>query len=879
MATEGNDELSGDIGGVITNDTIDGLAGDDQISGLAGNDSLIGGEGQDTIDGGTGNDTIDGGVDGDFLYGRDGHDSIDGGAGGDFIEGGAGNDTIDGGTGDNIIAGGAGNDTIDGGADGDVIFGGDRDALGNSIDVGSGNDTIYGRGGDDTIYAGDGTDTIDGGDGVDGIDGGAGNDTIDGGADNDSVDAGGGNDTITGGQGADKLIGGAGSDVFTYVDAAESTSDVTAMDTILDFEGVVEERSPAHQDKIDLVGLLGNVDLTWGGTTATPKGVWYAHGTEPVDPDFPAVTRDVTFVYADVSDDTTPELVIKLIGRHELREADFLGVNTNRAPTANNDTRTATEDLTLAAASVLGNDTDPDVEDLDVAAVKVGTSTIIDGGTGDLDGLANGSIQFATTAGGTATIDLEAGTFSYEQNGVFNGLDTTETGADSFQYQATDGTDPSGFATVDITVNGVNDAPTANNDTRTATEDLTLAAASVLGNDTDPDVEDLDVAAVKVGTSTIIDGGTGDLDGLANGSIQFATTAGGTATIDLEAGTFSYEQNGVFNGLDTTETGADSFQYQATDGTDPSGFATVDITVNGVNDAPTARADVLYVSNNTVVTLPGRVLFANDTDPDGDTLSLATLVRQSGSFGDLNADGVVNAADIRINPDGSFTFKTGASGGSVSCPTEAALTYTASDGNGGTTGPATVTLKIVNTTADPDTVNLTGVVADGSYIDGKSFNDKITGSQHVNDYLLGGSGNDVLRGLQGNDTLVGGAGNDTFVFNTATNALTNVDTLVEFNAGGNISPTVDKIALDPVVFAALAAGTAAVDSGEFRASAGGDAADANDFILYDTTTGSLFYDADGNTTGGVEKVLFAKVTGLTGTLDHTDFTTVVPPGP
>ena len=761
MATSGPDLLDGTAAG----ETIDGLGGNDVINGFGGNDTLIGGDGQDTIDGGTGNDTIEGGADGDFLYGRDGHDSIDGGAGADFIEGGAGNDTIDGGAGENILAGGAGNDTIDGGEDGDVIFGGDRDASGNPIDVGSGNDTIYGRGGDDTIYAGDGTDTIDGGAGVDGIDGGAGNDTIDGGADDDSIDAGAGNDTITGGQGADKLLGGAGSDVFTYVNAAESTSDVAAMDTILDFEGVIEERSPSHQDKIDLVGLLGNVDLTWGGTTATPNGVWYAHATEPVDLDVPGVTRDVTFVYADVSGNTTPELVIKLIGRHELREADFLGVNTNDG-------------------TVLADTTNP------TAVLEV--------------------------AGDSAAQNLIAitGTFAVSDQDIGDTL-----------------------------------------------------TASVVG---DP--------VVKLGGTTITTGFPAELTATGVFTITpvTQTSNGGTGT----AISYTYDPSAA--DLDFLREGQQltiTYAVKVNDGTADSATQDVVFTITGTNDAPTATSDVLYVSNNTVVTLPGSILFANDTDPDGDALTLATLVRQSGSFGDLNGDGVFTAADIRINPDGTFTFKTGASGGTVNCPTEAALTYTASDGNGGTTAPTTVTLKVVNTTADPDNVSLTGIVADGSYIDGKSRNDNIAGSQHINDYLLGGSGNDILRGLQGNDTLVGGAGNDTFVFNTATNALTNVDTLVEFNAGGNVSPTVDKIALDPVVFAALAAGTAAVDSGEFRASAGGNAAETDDFILYDTTTGSLFYDADGNTTGGIDKVLFAKVTGLTGTLDHTDFTTVVPPGP
>jgi hypothetical protein len=66
-----------------------------------------------------------------------------------------------------------------------------------------------------------------------------------------------------------------------------------------------------------------------------------------------------------------------------------------------------------------------------------------------------------------------------------------------------------------------------------------------------------------------------------------------------------------------------------------------------------------------------------------------------------------------------------------------------------------------------------------------------------------------------------------------------------------------------------------VDSGEFRASAGGQAADANDYLLYDTATGNLYYDADGNGAGA--RIWFATLSGAAGTVDATDFTLVPPP--
>jgi len=52
---------------------------------------------------------------------------------------------------------------------------------------------------------------------------------------------------------------------------------------------------------------------------------------------------------------------------------------------------------------------------------------------------------------------------------------------------------------------------------------------------------------------------------------------------------------------------------------------------------------------------------------------------------------------------------------------------------------------------------------------------------------------------------------------------------------------------------------------------GGNATNANQHVLYDTATGDLYYDADGN--GGGAKVLIAHIdlTGLTGVVDNTDF--------
>jgi Ca2+-binding RTX toxin-like protein len=121
-----------------------------------------------------------------------------------------------------------------------------------------------------------------------------------------------------------------------------------------------------------------------------------------------------------------------------------------------------------------------------------------------------------------------------------------------------------------------------------------------------------------------------------------------------------------------------------------------------------------------------------------------------------------------------------------------------------------------------------------------------------NDLLNGGTGNDTLNGGPGSDTLNGGAGLDVFRFDSALSATTNRDLIQSFSGSD------DVIALENAIFAVLAApGTLA--SGNFRASAGGSAADADDFILHDTDSGALFYDADGSGPGAA--VQFATLAG------------------
>jgi len=109
------------------------------------------------------------------------------------------------------------------------------------------------------------------------------------------------------------------------------------------------------------------------------------------------------------------------------------------------------------------------------------------------------------------------------------------------------------------------------------------------------------------------------------------------------------------------------------------------------------------------------------------------------------------------------------------------------------------------------------------------------------DSVHGGLGNDTLAGGGGRDTLVGGVGADSFVFDSGLSAATNIDTITDFSSAER-----DRLVLDRSVFTTLNPGSR-LRASSFRAAAGlSDASSPKERILYDTTSGTLRYDADGS---------------------------------
>jgi VCBS repeat-containing protein len=235
-------------------------------------------------------------------------------------------------------------------------------------------------------------------------------------------------------------------------------------------------------------------------------------------------------------------------------------------PVANNDTATFTEDDSTTEIPVLSNDTDVDGGQKGIASVTQP---------------ANGTVD---TSGGGAVL-------TYKPNANYCNT-PPGTSKDTFTYTLNGGNS----ATVSVTVNCVDDLPTAVNDSATVTEDANATAVAVLGNDTD----------IDVGPKTI-------------NSVD-ATGTHGTVAITGGGSGLTYKPNANYC---NTQLGGnpDTFTYTINGGSS----ATVSMTVTCVDDAPTASNDSDTVSGNSGANSIN--VLTNDNDIDGGPKTISSFTQ------------------------------------------------------------------------------------------------------------------------------------------------------------------------------------------------------------------------------------------------------------
>lgn len=281
-------------------------------------------------------------------------------------------------------------------------------------------------------------------------------------------------------------------------------------------------------------------------------------------------------------------------------------------------------------------------------------------------------INLAHTGGDDSGISVSGNELTITPS-VYNALAVGESSINTYTFDVRDVAGTTVAQTATITVTGVNDGPSGAADSANPDEDapVSVAAPGPLANDTDPDTSDILVVGAVEG---------------AGGNVGSATTLASGAIVTMNAdGSYSYDPSSQFENLAVGETDTDSFGYTVSDVNGGTDDVTVSITIDGVNDAPTANADTGPVDENDVLNVSASGLLSNDTDPDtSDTLVVSEVEGSAANVGNQITLG--SGALLTLNADGSMTydpngqFESLAVGESQNDP----FSYTISDGNGGT---------------------------------------------------------------------------------------------------------------------------------------------------------------------------------------------------
>jgi VCBS repeat-containing protein len=639
---DGDDQLYGGDG----NDLLDGGAGADVMEGGAGHDTYSvdsaddevvehADEGTDTVNasisytlgdavenlvlGGAANLSGAGNAANNRLFGNDGNNTLYGLAGDDILDGGVGADRMEGGTGDDTYVIDNVNDVVvEATGEGyDMVRSRISTELGANVEgltlTGIGEINGTGNSGSNQIIGNSAANTLDGREGSDLMRGGRGNDryvvdneeddvielagegfdgvTVNGlasytlganveqlqfgagmvygtGNEGDNVLVGNaGDNVLRGAAGADMLFGGAGDDQYLF-----SRGD--GADTVVDREGRGELYFSGDVQRSDLrFTLLGDdliIDVLQGGQYVGDRVVLldWGQGGERVS----------TLSFESGLVQTLDESVL------------------NRAPTAQDDAGTISEDAATAArGQLLVNDSDPD---------EGQTLRVLN--TGEQPGQ-YGALVIA--ADGTWTYLLNNSLPEVQQ------LAAGQTLTERFAYTVTDDADQplTAAAQLTVTVTGTNDAPVVSADAGGIAEDEVASSGNVLANDSDVDSG----AALSVANAGEQTGQYGRLTLGANGQWNYQLDNTLAAVQALAEG----------------ETASESFGVVVTDGIDAVNSA-LTVTIAGANDRPDAVADAAVIGEDTV-SVTGQVL-ANDRDVDAtDVLSVANAGVQQGQYGSL----------------------------------------------------------------------------------------------------------------------------------------------------------------------------------------------------------------------------------------------------
>ncbi|WP_370338064.1 Ig-like domain-containing protein [Parvularcula marina] len=274
-------------------------------------------------------------------------------------------------------------------------------------------------------------------------------------------------------------------------------------------------------------------------------------------------------------------------------------------------------------ANVLDNDFDVDASDSITVAEFDGDPIPV-----------GGSVTMTSGFGSQVTLFAD-GTFQYVPGSGFDSLMPGETQDDTFTYLITDG-DTTSTASITVTVSGEDDAPVTLTDNFVLFEDdgslftFSSGSANVLDNDSDPEGGSLTVTELN---------GNPTFSGMAG-----ATSADGADIFITSSGVVDYLIPASYQSLDDGESMMDSFTYTVSDG-NTSVVETVNIIVNGSNDAPiaaddTATAFAMYPGPSITALANGQFSFVQSGFSGGGAVYGVFEAE------DLNGDGAIDLSEV-----------------------------------------------------------------------------------------------------------------------------------------------------------------------------------------------------------------------------------------
>jgi Ca2+-binding RTX toxin-like protein len=730
--------FTGDVGGVVANDTLQGTTGNDTLQGLAGNDTLDALAGDDLLDGGTGTDSLVGGADNDTFMVDNASDILveATGEGSDLAKAsvnyaladnaevekleltgtntlqGTGNNlanTITGNTAANTIAGGNGNDTIDGGTGADAMTGN------------AGNDKYFVENTGDTVTesASEGTDTVDSrisftlpGDvdnlelsGTSAIDG-TGNDLdnkITGNSAANVLDG----DTNPTTSSGDSLVGGSGgNDTYIVDNTADKvnengTTATTEVDTVK--SSVTFDLSVADGTDI-AVGKIENLELT--GTTTLTGGVGISGTGNALDN--------------------------KITGNSKIN--DITG-------NAGKDTI----DGGASADSMRGGAGD------DTYIVDNSSDRILDESTTTGTDTAKSSVNFDLSTKGDNVENLELTGLS-GISGTGNAIANTITGNSAGNtinggggIDAMTGGNGNDIYVVDDTSDKVNETSTLTSEVDEVKSSATYTLTSAVAGNVKNNVENLTLT------------GSGSIDGTGNALNNTITGNSGNNVIDGAAGNDAMT-GGLGDDTYVVDTTSDTVTESSSGGTGD----TIVTTVNLTPPSLTTNVENLTLSGSGSINGTGNSSKNKIIGNSGDNI----LDGLTGSDTLGNADSLVGGLGNDTLSDGKDTYIVDHAGDKVK-----------ENGSTATTEVDTVKSSV---TFDLSAADATDVDVD------KIENLELTGTAVINatgnarkNVITGNSGNNIIKGDNDTlpsatdaDTMIGGLGNDAYTVDNAGDLVT-----------------------------------------------------------------------------------------------------------